>query len=169
MPVKRHGLLTELMEQEKTASNYDCEAVELDDDSMPYCAISRTSEPNTCDESDDESENKRLLVRTISISGALRGQSREASDFLKKMDNDIKNIVQSSRSRMDSLEEVTESLTSKRIQPFQKDGKWLKMNGTDCGMQWWSVVVVMFVIGLITPILFGMYYYYYLKPDGDGR
>lgn len=150
LPVKPFGLLTESAYHETNST--------VEHHQSPLCPTQST-EPNDCDisYSDGESETQELLVRTISIRDTLSSQGREASEFLKKMDNDIKHIVSSSTSRLNSLEEVTESLTSKRIQPIQRKSRWLKMNGTDCGMQWWSVVVLMFLVGLITPILVTVY------------
>ena len=104
--------------------------------------------------SDVENGQPEPEIRQVSIRGTFSSQGRDAIDFLQRMDSDIRNIVTSTRNRLDSLEEVKKVLTCKRIFPLKKQ----QDEGVDCGMRWWSVVIVMFVIGLVTPLFYFVYF-----------
>ena len=160
IPLRRHGLLTELVQEHltngapggATSNGYDVTGDGYDvtgDDDEEY-------------DPDRDTESRGLLVRNLSIRDSFGTQSREAVDFLKKMDSDIKSIVHNTNSRMDTLEEVRDTLTCKRIHPLRGSRKMF--DGVDCGMRWWSVVVVMLVLLLGCPLLYFLYYEY-IKPS----
>ena len=111
---------------------------------------------------DDDNEHRALLVRNLSIRDSFGTQSRDAVDFLKKMDSDIRDIVSSTNSRKDTLDEVRDSLTCKRIYPLNTQRKIF--DGVDCGMRWWSILIVMLVVLLGGPLLYFLYFEY-VKPS----
>lgn len=153
VPVKRFGLLTELIEEEN--KNNDGAKLSLKPGASGESVI-EISEANgdvtDYGEDSDTSESRQLLVRTLSIRDSMvSSQGKEAIDFLKKMDSDIKGILKGTKNSKDTLEEVTASLTTKRIQPLKGPNRIL--GGADCGIRWWNVVITMFVIGVLTPIL----------------
>ena len=111
---------------------------------------------------DDSDDDGQLLVRTLSIPRS--NQSKAAQQFLARMDADIVRIVSSTNSRKESLDEVTSTLTRQQIQPLSKSG----MVGADCGVNWWSMVVLMFCIGLLVPCVVFLYYEYFQHYDDDG-
>ena len=158
VPIKRHGLLTELVEKENQrnggqkitlggANNFDS-AITVED---------------VASDSNSDSETNALLVRTLSIRGALGNQGKEAQKFLKHMDKDLEKIRNSTKTYKNTLEEVATSLTCKRIHPLAPPGKMF--NGVDCGMRWWSIVAIMLVIGLLLPLMYFLYFEYGKPPD----
>ncbi|CAH1797965.1 unnamed protein product [Owenia fusiformis] len=154
VPIKRHGLLTELIEKENKENKNS--KIRLNPNSgavggEPFVSV----EDDYADQSDNsDSEGRGLLVRTLSIRDSLGTQSREAHDFLKAMDKDLLKIQNSTKTQKDTLQEVTTALTCKRIQPLKK------ADGADCGMRWWTIVGVMFLIGLVTPLAYFLYIEY---------
>ena len=76
-------------------------------------------------------------------------QAFEVKHFLNKLDNDISRMLESSSTNRDSINEVISVLTNKSVLPLQKP--WHKMDGADCGVRWWvvllaAVLLVMFVL-----------------------
>lgn len=161
VPIKRHGLLTEVAAQESRISNGP--KLKLGEANVPLDCVVHGTEANEEEwEDDDTSDTRNLLVRTLSIRGALSNQGQEAENFLHKMDKDLQSIVASTKSRKKTLEEVTESLTCRRIYPLQRQKSWL--SGADCGMRWWSIMIIMLMIGLLMPTVYFLYFKY-VKPD----
>ena len=149
VPLKRHGLLTELIDKEKQSKK----RAKANDTSASF-------EPNA-EENYSDSESQSLLVRTLSIRDACGSQSAEAANFLHKMDKDIKSILSLTKSQKDSLEEVVASMTCKRIHPLQRQTSWF--SGADCGIRWWSVLIGMVIVVLVTPLMYFLYFEY-VKP-----
>ena len=156
VPVKRFGLLSEIIAQEKR--NADNERLlpqrngsieEVDNERhLDYDSDSLQ------DLSDPETQQK--VIRTISIQDNLRSQSKEAEEFLKDMDKDLSKIIKPSRRERGSLSEVISVLTNKSIHPLQSQ-KPKHLNGADYGIRWWSVVIVMVVVAIVIP---GAYFTY---------
>lgn len=153
LPATKYGYLKELIEEKgigiknprAASSNFECN----------YTA--NEYEINPSDE-----ENESLLVKSVSVMGPASNQGKEAEKFLQKMDQDIHNILNSTKNRLDTLDEVKSSLTCRRFYPLH-DKKNI-INGIDCGAKWWSLVVAMFTIGLILPSCFYLFFIY-VKPN----
>jgi len=149
VPVKRFSLITELIAEEESQAS-----------AKPVQNVPHTStDPVFYNEANEDSdEDCQFLVRTLSIprTGRPGSESRAAQQFLANMDADIKRIVSSTNSRKDSLDEVASTLTRQQIKPMSKSS----VVGADCGISWWSVVVMVFCIGLLVPCLFFLYYEY---------
>lgn len=154
VPVKRFGLLTELIEEEKEAKKLS----KVPKDSSDVLEVMEANEINEDEDEIDDSDSRSLLIRKVSIRDAFGTQSRDAASFLQKMDSDIHNIISSTKLRMDSLEEVTKSLTCKRIHPLQRQTSWL--SGVDCGIRWWSALILFLVVGLLMPTFFILFVKY---------
>ncbi|XP_074651198.1 lysM and putative peptidoglycan-binding domain-containing protein 3-like [Tubulanus polymorphus] len=185
VPVKKHGLLTQILAQEKIDETKDrANVIDISDDnggaieSFGAYGGGRRNRDEVCDDddyydgdenSDDDDATRQLLVRTLSIrdsygGGARSGQQTlEAREFLKHMDKDLENIRNMTVSQKSSLEEVANTLTCRRIYPMPQR-RWF-FNGADCGMRWWSVVLIMLVIGLLTPLFVFLYIQYWKPPD----
>lgn len=159
--MKRHGLLAELLEQEKREEEAKLEIgrATVNGDSLIH-----SNEANEI-EGDSDDETQELLVRTVSIRDAIGNQGREAANFLQKMDCDIKNIIASTNSRKDTLEEVTATLTCKRIHPFHKHKG--VFSGIDCGIQWRGIIATVVIVGLVAPLLYILYFEFLVKPASD--
>ncbi|XP_041369913.1 lysM and putative peptidoglycan-binding domain-containing protein 3-like [Gigantopelta aegis] len=156
VPVKRFGLMSEIIAQEKrnadsarllSQQNGTIEEF-VEDQHLDYDSDSLQ------DLSDPETQHK--VIHTISIQDNLRTQSKEAEDFLRNMDKDLSKIIQPSRRERDSLSEVISVLTNKSIHPLQSQ-KPKHLNGADYGIRWWTVVGVMVLVALFIP---GVYFIY---------
>jgi len=129
VPIKKHGLLSELketIENENAADN---------------------------DSGTDSGEHSDCVVRQVSIRDALSSQGRDAAKFLARMDSDIRGIVASTRSRMDSLDDVTKALSCRRIYPIEAPRRSL-FNGWDCGINWWSLLACVLLVGIVGPTVY---------------
>lgn len=124
VPVKRHGLVREMIEQEQMQREETIEEVHV-----------------------------------VSITGSPGSNSH--MHFLQQMDKDISKIVSSTRTRLDSLEKVVEKMTCKSIQPLHRPpaSMW-----TDCTVRWNSLMVIIILVALVTP-LFYVVYYKFVKPQ----
>ena len=143
----RHGLLSEIRDELEAGP------------SRSYRAHSDSASEAIANESyeDTDSESQNLLVhtRTVSIRDALSSQGKDAAKFLQRMDKDIHKIIESTKSRMDTLEEVTKSLTCRRIYPLQQ--RRSLFSGVDCGIRWWSLLIIVGVVAVIMPTLYVVY------------
>ena len=147
--MKRYGLLSELVNEENK-ENPDGAKLTLNVNGFEHA---HSLEAN---DTGDSSGSEELFVRTLSIrDSVMSDQGRQAASFLQRMDKDLKSIVNSTKSQKDSLEEVVQTMTCKRIYPLQRQSSWL--NGYDCGMRWWSVLLGFIVFGFITPLLYFVY------------
>lgn len=148
VPMKRYSLLTDLVNEEnKEAAN----SAKLTLNANGF----ESSHSQEANETDSSSENE-LFVRTLSIRDSLLSdQGKQAASFLQRMDKDLKSIVNSTKSQKDSLEDVVQTMTCKRIYPLQQQSSWL--NGYDCGMRWWSVLLAFIVFGFVAPLLYFIY------------
>ena len=146
MPARQHGILQEIAENEE-------ELAATNNSDKKSDAVINGLEAN--EDEGDSDEYPDLLVRTVSIRDAMCSQSKEAQDFLQKMDKDINGIVQSTRTRLSSLDEVKDYLTAKRIQPMKKES--VLFSGVDCGMRWWSIFIWVLIILLLIPLCYFVY------------
>ncbi|XP_002730862.1 lysM and putative peptidoglycan-binding domain-containing protein 3-like [Saccoglossus kowalevskii] len=138
VPVKKYGLLTELHEEKRRRPN----------------AAQPTEAKQTIEVNDEDDEDTVFEVRTVSIRDSLQGNS-EASEFLKNMDKDLEKIRKSTRTEKSSLTEVTSMLNARYIQPLTPPKP--KFDGANCGFSWWTMVIIMFAIGIITPVFYFLF------------
>jgi len=151
LPVIKHGYLKELVKEKGLVIS-----------NSKNSALHSYFIANECENHTDEEENETLLVKSVSLMGSSEScQGEKANKFLEKMDQDLQKILNSTKCKLDTLEEVKTSLTCRRIYPLGNGKK--TVNGVDCGAKWWSLVIAMFTVGLILP---GFVYYFvtYIKP-----
>lgn len=106
------------------------------------------------------SDSESPLVRTfyLSIRDNMRtsdSQSRAAKDFLSKMDADLSSIRGSHRSTKSSLDQVKNSLTSKRILPLSPSPPETAL-GEVCGLSWLSILGLGFLACLFFFLILGL-------------
>ncbi|XP_014671252.1 PREDICTED: lysM and putative peptidoglycan-binding domain-containing protein 3-like [Priapulus caudatus] len=144
IPLKRYGLLADIISTENIIASTSSETGRK--------ARRRTV---SCSDVPLSSDEETIFVRTISIRDQLNGStSRDARTFLESMDKDLEKIRQSTSSYKGSLEEVKQTLTCKRFYPIEKMSIF---NGTDCGIRWWNVVVVMILVAILVPLAYVVY------------
>uniref|UniRef100_A0A7M4E351 LysM and putative peptidoglycan-binding domain-containing protein 3 n=1 Tax=Crocodylus porosus TaxID=8502 RepID=A0A7M4E351_CROPO len=89
-------------------------------------------------------------------------------NFLKEVDRDIEQIVKCNDTKRENLNEVVSALSTQQI-CFEPDGKNKKCKdpyyGADWGIGWWTAVVIMLVIGIVTPVFYLLYYEVLMKVD----
>uniref|UniRef100_A0A8D0GC61 LysM and putative peptidoglycan-binding domain-containing protein 3 n=1 Tax=Sphenodon punctatus TaxID=8508 RepID=A0A8D0GC61_SPHPU len=89
-------------------------------------------------------------------------------NFLKEVDRDIEQIVKCNDTKRENLNEVVSALSTQQIS-FGSDGKTVKRKdpyyGADWGIGWWTAVVIMLVVGIITPVFYLLYYEVLVKVD----
>uniref|UniRef100_A0A8C0FZL3 LysM and putative peptidoglycan-binding domain-containing protein 3 n=2 Tax=Chelonoidis abingdonii TaxID=106734 RepID=A0A8C0FZL3_CHEAB len=89
-------------------------------------------------------------------------------NFLKEVDRDIEQIVKCNDTKRENLNEVVSALSAQQIS-FEPDAKTKKRKdpyyGADWGIGWWTAVVIMLVIGIITPVFYLLYYEVLVKVD----
>ena len=195
VPVMKHSLVKEKLEDElrENAESYGFDhsnhsngaAVPIRNHSMnKHCVLDMSEPANALDsdwadiDNDQDSETTDLLteVRTISIRSSLTDQGDEAKNFLQRMDADIKGILSSTKSSTKrNLDEVRSSLTCRRIYPLNRKEGFL---GADCGMKFGTIISMIIIVAIVTPLVYFMYYEYIKPPDprttpatlaGEGR
>uniref|UniRef100_A0A8C5UKS5 LysM and putative peptidoglycan-binding domain-containing protein 3 n=1 Tax=Malurus cyaneus samueli TaxID=2593467 RepID=A0A8C5UKS5_9PASS len=91
-----------------------------------------------------------------------------AGNFLKEVDRDIEEIVKCNDTKRENLNEVVSALAAQQI-CFETDGKIQKCKdpyyGADWGIGWWTAVVIMLIIGIVTPVFYLLYYEVLVKAD----
>ncbi|XP_008945278.1 PREDICTED: lysM and putative peptidoglycan-binding domain-containing protein 3, partial [Merops nubicus] len=94
--------------------------------------------------------------------------SETAGSFLEEVDRDIEEIVKCNDTKRENLNEVVSALAAQQI-CFETDGKAQKCKdpyyGADWGIGWWTAVVIMLVIGIVTPVFYLLYYEVLVKAD----
>ncbi|EHB06616.1 LysM and putative peptidoglycan-binding domain-containing protein 3 [Heterocephalus glaber] len=94
--------------------------------------------------------------------------NESAGSFLKEVDRDIEQIVKCTDTKKENLNEVVSALTSQQIR-FEPDNKNTKLKdpyyGADWGIGWWTAVVIMLIVGIITPVFYLLYYEILAKVD----
>ncbi|XP_067838929.1 lysM and putative peptidoglycan-binding domain-containing protein 3 isoform X2 [Heptranchias perlo] len=91
-----------------------------------------------------------------------------ADSFLREVDKDIERIVKSHDTTREHLNEVVSALST---QPFYQaaDRKILPRKdphyGADWGMRWWNAVMIMLVVGIVTPVFYLLYYEVLVKVE----
>ncbi|XP_010635484.1 lysM and putative peptidoglycan-binding domain-containing protein 3 [Fukomys damarensis] len=108
-------------------------------------------------------EQQEILPANESLSS-----SESAGSFLKEVDRDIEQIVKCTDTKKENLNEVVSALTAQQI-CFEPDNKNTKRKdpyyGADWGIGWWTAVVIMLIVGIITPVFYLLYYEILAKVD----
>ncbi|XP_004678197.1 PREDICTED: lysM and putative peptidoglycan-binding domain-containing protein 3 [Condylura cristata] len=108
-------------------------------------------------------EQQEILSTNDSLSS-----SESAGNFLKEVDRDIEQIVKCTDTKKENLNEVVSALTSQQIR-FEPDNKNIPRKdpyyGADWGIGWWTAVVIMLIVGIITPVFYLLYYEILAKVD----
>ncbi|KAK3610258.1 hypothetical protein CHS0354_022319 [Potamilus streckersoni] len=167
VPVKRHSFLTEFVVDSKLGTSssdrgslqeYSNGAVCREsgsEEEVGGMAFARDSYDSDASNDLSDPEKQRLLIRTLSISKAVQSQGKEIREFLKNKDNDLAKIQSLKQSDRHSLDEVISVLTNKSIQPnpIKK-----KIDGADCGIRWWSISLVAFLVFVLVAVFLVLYY-----------
>ncbi|XP_046581503.1 lysM and putative peptidoglycan-binding domain-containing protein 3-like [Haliotis rubra] len=160
VPIKRFGLLSEVIEEEKKKSSRGKFSMELNSTSFSEETgplLDNYEDPESShDLSDPDTQMK--IIRTLSIRDNINSQSREAENFLKSMDKDLSKMKQS-RGDRNSLDEVISVLTNKTFYPLERK-KSQAYNGADCGMSHRTIITTIVVLCIVIPIIFGTLYYF---------
>ncbi|KAM6470114.1 lysM and putative peptidoglycan-binding domain-containing protein 3 isoform 1-T1 [Liasis olivaceus] len=103
-----------------------------------------------------------------SLASELLPSTETAGNFLKEVDRDIEQIVKCNATKRENLNEVVSALSTQQLN-FEPDGKSIRQKdpyyGADWGIGWWTAVVIMVVVGIITPVFYLLYYEVLVKVD----
>ncbi|XP_008059252.1 lysM and putative peptidoglycan-binding domain-containing protein 3 [Carlito syrichta] len=109
------------------------------------------------------SEPQDILPAVDSLSS-----SESAGSFLKEVDRDIEQIVKCTDNKRENLDEVVSALTAQQVR-FESDNRSTQHKdpyyGADWGIGWWTAVVIMLIVGIITPVFYLLYYEILAKVD----
>lgn len=92
--------------------------------------------------------------------------------FLQEKDKDIERLVKSTGPSRSSLNEVVSSLTLQQQEPLLREVDYKPTPrkdpyyGADWGMRWSTAVVIMLVVGIVTPVFY-LLYHEVLKAEGN--
>lgn len=156
VPIMRHGYLTEILELEKQNEQKRAARRAARPSLERVGSEEELHTDSTADFSDPETQRK--VICHLSIRDHMSQQGRETQKFLDSMDKDLERIRNSTRSNRSSLNEVVEVLTHKNFQPLQRKPTYL--NGADCGISWWGLLLV-FAVALVLGVVVLLLYVYY--------
>ena len=162
--MRKHGILSEEVAKHTskisaTSFSPSTETLSPSSEGDPYASYFEDSDSHP-DLSDPETQLK--VMRTLSIREHMSSQGREAEKFLRKMDSDLAKLKQDSRKERESLSEVISVLTNKSFHPLESTRPGVnKHNGADCGISWWSIMVYSLIVGILVPILFLVYFFFF--------
>ncbi|XP_069746838.1 lysM and putative peptidoglycan-binding domain-containing protein 3 [Narcine bancroftii] len=94
--------------------------------------------------------------------------NENVDNFLREVDKDIERIVKSNDTTREHLDEVVSALSA---QPFYQatDRKIVPRKdphyGADWGMRWWNAVMIMLIVGIVTPLFYLLYYEVLVKVE----
>ncbi|XP_068103885.1 lysM and putative peptidoglycan-binding domain-containing protein 3 isoform X2 [Hyperolius riggenbachi] len=97
----------------------------------------------------------------LECSPLLEAQPSETVDsFLQEVDRDIQQIVRSTDMTKETLHEVVSALSQDvgfglDHQVIQRKDPY---HGADWGLGWWTAVVIMVIVGVVTPVFYFLYY-----------
>ncbi|XP_057689060.1 lysM and putative peptidoglycan-binding domain-containing protein 3 [Corythoichthys intestinalis] len=150
IPVKRFSMLTETT---NSGPLKQASPAESRRSSQICSAAARPPDSSTDSSSSTDSVESYLLVK----------------------DKDIEQLVKSSEPSRSNLNEVVSSLTVQPEQPstgkveYKPAEKKDPYYGADWGMRWWTAVVIMLVVGIITPVFYLLYYEVLMKAEVGHR
>lgn len=167
VPMKKYGILSEEIANEAKESKHlqhsrsaAVASMSLDTEAELYSNYFEESDSQH-DFSDPETQMK--IMRTLSIRDNFSSQGKDAELFLKRMDDDLKKLKQSSRHERESLSEVISVLTNKSIHPLQTNRHSGKQTGASCVISWWTIICISIIVGIIVPIVLFFYIKYVLN------
>ncbi|XP_044513589.1 lysM and putative peptidoglycan-binding domain-containing protein 3 [Gracilinanus agilis] len=107
-------------------------------------------------------------LQEISPNLDLPVSNETAGSFLKEVDKDIEQIVKCTDTKRENLDEVVSALAKQEL-CFEPDSKNIRHKdpyyGADWGIGWWTAVVIMLIVGIITPVFYLLYYEVLVKVD----
>ena len=162
--MRKHGVLSEEVSKHtskvtSTSHLRGAAALSPISDGDPYSSFYEDSDSHP-DLSDPETQLK--VMRTLSIRENMSSQGREAEKFLLKMDSDLAKIKHDSNKERESLSEVISVLTNKSFHPLETSRPGAnKHNGADCGISWWSIMVYSLIVGILVPVVFLIYFFFF--------
>ncbi|CAH2297026.1 lysM and peptidoglycan-binding domain-containing 3 [Pelobates cultripes] len=119
--------------------------------------------------------------RTLSFQASLDPQesdqniatlpSDNADSFFQEVDRDIENIVKSTDTKKENLHEVVSALTQDvsfvpELKPAKRKDPYF---GADWGLGWWTAVVIMVIVGIVTPVFYFLYYELFINVETNRR
>ena len=159
VPMRRHGILSELVRQEQTTTAKPKTHSLRNGATLP--SDSDIPSDAACSDVDfSDPETQMRVMRTVSIRDNFSKQGREAERFLKKMDKDLSKLRQTTVTEQESLDEVISVLTNKSIHPLQSRPK---VNGADCGIRWCWVVLCAVCVAVLVPVIYFVYVAYIMN------
>ncbi|XP_029429228.1 lysM and putative peptidoglycan-binding domain-containing protein 3 [Rhinatrema bivittatum] len=94
--------------------------------------------------------------------------NESAGTFLQEVDRDIEQIVKCTDNKRENLDEIVSAFSPQLI-CFETDHQTAKRKdlyyGADWGIGWWTAVVIMLIVGIITPVFYLLYYEVLVKTD----
>lgn len=150
VPMRRDGILLEI---EDDLSNPSGASLRKFNHAKPHLANGHRHSDESDHFSSDDSQTE--FIRTISIPGSLDGENRAAQEFFDKMDKDLHNILEKTRTNKDTLQEVTSVLKETRFRPlrFPKAKSDCPDDGATLGCTSRNIVIALILIMVIGPLL----------------
>lgn len=158
IPVKKHGLLTEtnseLREPEASSTTSPSAA------SGPFIQHPLDNSTYTTTANANSVSPRGPAVSASLTNGAPSGhpQVQQYTDFLKEVDQDIERLIQSTEDDLLVGPGEAGSGSSSRRWGARDACKGLRSYGADWGIQWWNAVIAMFLIGIVLPIFYLVYF-----------
>ncbi|XP_030048646.1 lysM and putative peptidoglycan-binding domain-containing protein 3 [Microcaecilia unicolor] len=94
--------------------------------------------------------------------------NESVGSYLQEVDKDIEQIVKCTNGKRENLDEVVSALSPPQA-CFEADRQKAKRKdlyyGADWGIGWWTAVVIMLIVGIITPVFYLLYYEILVKAD----
>ncbi|KAM8960807.1 lysM and putative peptidoglycan-binding domain-containing protein 3 [Pelodytes ibericus] len=94
------------------------------------------------------------------VSGQATLSSEAVDRFLQEVDRDIEQIVKCTDTKKENLHEVVSALSQEPT--FEPEHKPVKQKdpyyGADWGLGWWTAVIIMVIVGIVTPVFYFLYF-----------
>ncbi|XP_034032439.1 lysM and putative peptidoglycan-binding domain-containing protein 4 [Thalassophryne amazonica] len=84
--------------------------------------------------------------------GGAQPNVQEVTDFLMEVDHDIEKLIHTMNDGDDVLN------NSKKPERIGFRGRRLTSHGADWGIHWWNAVIAMFMIGIVLPLFYVIYF-----------
>lgn len=106
--------------------------------------------------SPNHSDDEKSKLFHVSIGQMLEDDRLpEARSFLEEMDRDIQRIVGQAQIKKPS--DVEDVLSSKNSEPLVINHENKKYDGANWGISWCSLIIVILIVGILAPTLYGIY------------
>ncbi|ESP00503.1 hypothetical protein LOTGIDRAFT_230734 [Lottia gigantea] len=158
VPIRKHGIMSETLDHKNIRSHGQASGASYNgasyngdenyNDKEPLLSMEESDSAH--DFSDPDMQMK--IIRTLSIKDNFSSQGKEAEEFLKSMDKDLEKVRNSSRGERGSLNEVISVLGNKTIFPLHAKRQPEHLNGADCGIRWWSILLIIFFVVIVLPL-----------------